>query len=391
MYVATADEALSRSHPKPAVRSGRTTSPMGPPSKRGLGLLAGHRRVAGACPTSRPDDDLIALDAANGQPVTEFGAAGVVDMGQVYNGAPTVYKNLVLVGTNTPPGAVRGFDTRTGAKVWEFRSVPQEPKRPGSRPGKTAAGKDQAGAISWAFSMTIDPQRNTLYAIFDSPTPDYYGGDRHGDNLFANSVVALDAETGAYKWHFQTTHHDLWDYDIPSPPALLDVSINGRMTPVLAVAHKTGYMYVLNRDDGKPVFGIEERPVPASEVPGEQSSPTQPIPVKPGPIARVSYTPGRHRHRRRHHRRTCRLLQGARAAQRRLLQRRAVHAVPASRARARRRGRRSCFPGSVGGANWGGTASDPELGYIFVNTMDEASIGWIEKRPVATARRLPAQ
>jgi quinoprotein glucose dehydrogenase len=157
-------------------------------------------------------------------------------MGQMYNGSPTIYKDLALIGTNGPPGSVRGFDVRTGAKRWEFRAIPQEAEAIGFETWENDGWKDQAGAISWAFSMTVDPQRNVLYAIFDSPTPDYYGGYRHGDNLFANSVVALDAETGAYKWHFQTTHHDLWDYDIPSPPGLLDVRINGALVPVLAIA-----------------------------------------------------------------------------------------------------------------------------------------------------------
>jgi quinoprotein glucose dehydrogenase len=113
---------------------------------------------------------------------------------------------------------------------------------------------------------TPAPRRSV---VFDSPTPDYYGGNRHGDNLFANSIVALDASTGGYKWHFQTTHHDLWDYDIPAPPGLLDVTIDGRTVPILALAHKTGYMYILDRETGKPVFGIEERRVPPSDVPGE--------------------------------------------------------------------------------------------------------------------------
>jgi quinoprotein glucose dehydrogenase len=359
--------------------------PMGPPSKRGLGYWAG----TGTSPARvyfTAGRRLIALDAENGQPAAEFGAAGLADMGQVYNGAPTVYKNLVLVGSNTSPGAVRGFDARTGARVWEFRSVPQEPEAPGFETWEDGSWKDHAGAISWAFSMTIDPQRNTLYAVFDSPIPDYYGGARHGDNLFANSVVALDAETGAYKWHFQTTHHDLWDYDIPAPPGLLDVPVGGRMTPVLAVAHKTGYMYVLNRDDGKPVFGIEERPVPASDVPGEQSSPTQPIPVKPGPIARVSYAPGDIV--------TAADTNAEHAAFCRQLEQRSggfynagsftpyLHRAPGAPPRST-----ILFPGSVGGANWGGTASDPALGYVFVNTMDEASIGWIERRPGADGYR----
>ena len=352
--------------------------PAGPPSKRGVAYWADTVTSPGRI-LFTAGRRLVALNAETGQPVAEFGTRGVVDMGQVYNGAPTVYKSVVLVGTNTSPGAVRGFDARTGRRLWEFRSVPQESEAPGFETWEDGSWKDHAGAISWAFSMTIDPRRNTLYAVFDSPIPDYYGGSRHGDNLFANSVVALDAETGAYKWHFQTTHHDLWDYDIPAPPALLDVPIAGRMTAVLAIAHKTGYMYVLNRDDGKPVFGIEERPVPASDVPGEQSSPTQPIPMKPAPISRVSYVPGDIV--------TAADTSAEHAAFCRQLEQRSggfhnagsftpyLHRAPGAPPRST-----ILFPGSVGGANWGGMASDPTLGYVFVNTMDEASIGWIERR-----------
>ena len=352
--------------------------PMAPPSKRGLGYWPG----TGAGPARiyfTAGRRLVALNAITGQLIADFGTAGVVDMTQVYNGTPTVYKNVVLVGTNSSPGAVRGFDARTGARLWEFRSVPQEAEAPGFETWEDGSWKDHTGAISWAFSMTIDPQRNTLYAVFDSPIPDYYGGNRHGDNLFANSVVALDAETGAYKWHFQTTHHDLWDYDIPAPPALLDVPIGGRMTPVLAIAHKTRYMYVLNRADGKPVFGIEERPVPASDVPGERASPTQPIPVKPPAIARVSYAPGdivTADDTTAEHAAFCRQLEQRsggfyNAGSFTPYLHRAAGAPPRSTI---------LFPGSVGGANWGGTASDPSLGFVFVNTMDEASIGWIERR-----------
>jgi glucose dehydrogenase len=385
MYVATATSVVALA-PETGREIWTYDVPTGSPSKRGLGYWPGF----GASPARvvfTSGRRLMALNAATGRPVSEFGVSGIVDMGQIYNGAPTIYKNVILVGTNTPPGAVRGFDARTGAKVWEFRAVPQEAEAPGFETWEQDGWKDQAGAISWAFSMTVDPQRNILYAIFDSPTPDYYGGYRHGDNLFANSVVALDAETGAYKWHFQTTHHDLWDYDIPSPPGLIDVRVDGRVVPVLAVAHKTGWMYVLDRDTGKPVFGIEERPVPASEVPGERSSPTQPIPVKPGPLSRVSYKPEDIV--------TAAETSAEHAAFCKALEQRSggfYNDGPFTPYRYRAEGAapRSTilFPGSVGGANWGGTASDPSLGYIFVNTMDEASIGWIEKRGVRDGRDL---
>ncbi|NOT43919.1 MAG: PQQ-binding-like beta-propeller repeat protein [Acidobacteria bacterium] len=321
---------------------------------------------------------LLALDAATGEPVRAFGVeddvVGEVALESPYQSAPTLYGSLLIVGSNGAPGAVRAYDARTGGRVWEFRSVPQ----PAERAQETWAGDSwqTAAPIAWTFSLTIDAARGTVYAVFDSPTPDYYGGARAGNNLYANSIVALDAATGAYRWHFQTVHHDLWDYDLPAPPGLIDVTVNGTRVPALAQAGKTGYLYILNRVTGEPLFGIEERPVPSSPVPGEQSSPTQPIPVKPGPIARVQFAPGDLV--------TAADTTEAHAAFCRALAERSgglYNAGPFTPYLPRTDGRSTVlFPGSVGGANWGGTASDPSLGYVFVNTMDEASLGWIESR-----------
>jgi quinoprotein glucose dehydrogenase len=349
----------------------------GVPSRRGMGYWSGPGGPAYVYFTS--GRRLFALNAATGRPVPGFGSQGVVDMGQPYNGAVTVFRDRLLVGTNGAPGAVRAFDARTGGRLWEFRSVPQGSGEPGYDTWANGSAKGATGAISWAFSMTLDPARNTLYAVFDSPTPDYYGGHRHGNNLFANSVVALDLDTGRYKWHFQTTHHDIWDYDIPQPPLLLDVEIDGRRTPLLTLAHKTGYMYILDRETGQPVFGIEERPVPPSDVPGEQASRTQPIPIRPPPLARVSYEPGdivTAADTNAEHAAFCAAL-----AERSGSLHNAgpftpyLHRAPGAPPRST-----ILFPGSIGGANWGGSAADPALGYVFVNTMDEASIGWMERR-----------
>jgi quinoprotein glucose dehydrogenase len=323
---------------------------------------------------------LIALDAASGEPVPAFGAGGEIAMPVRYDGAPTIFENLVIVGSNTPPGGVRAYDARTGREAWAFLSVPRQGEA-GSESWKDEAWRNNSGALHWAFSMTIDAEHRTLYGVFDAPGPsDYYGGDRPGDNLFGNSIVALDVDTGKRKWHYQVVHHDLWDYDVPSPPGLLDVTIGGERVPLLAVAAKTGYLYLLNRVTGEPVFGIEERPVPSSEVPGEVASPTQPIPVKPPPISRVSFAAGD-------------IVTAADTT--------AAHAAFCADL-AKRSGKLVnegsftpypyrppgapavsvvLFPGSIGGANWGGTASDPSLGLYFVNTQDEASIGWIEAAP----------
>jgi glucose dehydrogenase len=323
---------------------------------------------------------LIALTARTGVPVGSFGADGVVDMVAPYHSAPTVYKNLLILGTNGSPGGVRAFDARSGAKVWEFSAVAQ-PGDPANKTWEAGSWRNRSGTYSWAFSQTLDAERGLLYVAIEAPGPnDYWGGDRLGDDLYGNSLVALEADTGKLKWYFQAVHHDLWDYDLPAPPALLDVSVNGRLTPILALAAKTGYMYILDRVTGKPVFGIEERAVPPSGAPGERSSSTQPIPVKPPPIARVGYRADdivTAKDTSADHAKFCR----------ELAQRsggfsnegpftpyvfRDAGASPFSTI---------LFPGSIGGANWGGTAADPSLGYVFVNTNDEASIGWIEKAP----------
>jgi quinoprotein glucose dehydrogenase len=383
MYVLTADSAAALD-PDTGQPVWQYRVEGGVPSRRGMGYWSAPGVEGRVYFTS--GRRLIALDARAGTPVAGFGTNGIADIERQYNGTVTVYRDLLLLGTNAAPGAVRAFDARTGRKVWEFRSVPQAPGDPGYETWENGSAKGSTGAISWAFSMTIDPDRNTLYAVFDSPTPDYYGGDRHGANLYANSIVALDATAGTYKWHYQTTHHDLWDYDIPQPPVLLDVLIDGRLTPILTLAHKTGYMYVLNRESGRPVFGIEERPVPPSDVPGEKASPTQPIPVKPPPIAKVSYQPGdivTAAETNEEHAAFCRAL----AARSGGLHNAGpftpyLHRAPGAPPRST-----VLFPGSVGGANWGGSAADPALGYVFVNTMDEASIGWIELRAGRSGQR----
>ena len=212
-----------------------------------------------------------------------------------YDSAPVVYKNMLLVGANTgeapatgQPGDTRGYDARTGAKVWDFHSVP-EPGEPGHESWEGDGWKGRSGVNNWGFSLTVDTERGIVYTVFGGPNTNYWGGDRHGNDLFGNSVVALDAETGKMKWYYQVVHHDIFDYDLPPAPLLMDVTVNGKKVPILAQTTKSGYMYILDRVTGKPVFGVEERPVPKSDVPDEQSSPTQPIPVKPPPLARNSF------------------------------------------------------------------------------------------------------
>jgi glucose dehydrogenase len=378
MYVAASDRVVAL-EPETGREVWRYTLKTGAPSRRGVAYWPGD--------TANPprifftaERRLIALSARGGEPVSGFGKDGEVDMIAPYNSAPTVYNDLLILGTNGSPGGVRAFDARSGAKRWEFNSVAQ-PGDPANKTWNAESWKNRSGTYSWAFSQTIDTERGLLFVAIEAPGPnDYWGGDRLGDDLYGNSLVALDANTGTLKWYFQAVHHDLWDYDLPSPPALLDVTVNGRRVPILALAAKTGYMYILDRVTGKPVFGIEERPVPPSGAPGEKSSPTQPIPIKPPPIARVGYKADEivtAADTTADHAKFCRELTERSGG--------FYNEGPFSPYVYRDTGAKPfstiLFPGSIGGANWGGTAADPTLGYVFVNTNDEASIGWVEKAP----------
>ncbi len=331
---------------------------------------------------------MFALNAKTGKLDPGFGKEGEVDIVVPYNSAPTIYKNLVILGANVPeaqrannpPGNTRAYDARTGAKVWEFRSIPQ----PGEKGSETWIGdgwKNRTGVNNWGFYMTIDEQRGILYNTFGSPASDFYAGDRPGNNLYANSIVALEAATGKYLWHFQAVHHDQWDMDLPPAPTLLDLSIKGRMTPILAQGGKTGFVYILNRVTGEPIFGIKETPVPQSTVPGEKSSPTQPIPVKPPPIARTTFAMSdlvRAEDTNEAHAKACADL--VRKSGGTIHNEgpftpwsyRAPDAAPVSSV---------IFPGPIAGNDWGGLSLDPNLGYLFINSSDYGALGWIEKMP----------
>ena len=354
----------------------------GAPSRRGLAYWPGDGTTAPRVIVTA-GRRLIALDAKTGLPSAGFGSGGEVDLGVPYNSVPLVHRNVVVVGANTPPGTSggignpRAFDARTGAKLWEFSSVAQ----PGTKGNETWEGeswKGRLGVNAWPFYFTVDVARGVLYLPLASPIAGNYGGDRKGANLFGNSVVAVDLQTGAYKWHFQTIHHDLWDADPPAPPSLFDIVRNGRTTPALALTTKSGYMYVLNRETGQPIFGVEERAVPASDVPGEATFPTQPFPIKPAPIARVAYGPNdlvTAADTTPEHARACAELVETVGG--------VINAGPFTPWRFRGDGRTSpstlVFPGGLGGANWGGTAFDPQTGYVFVTTQDVGALGSIER------------
>jgi quinoprotein glucose dehydrogenase len=209
--------------------------------------------------------------------------------------APTIYKNLIITGAGTgegpggsnagtgPAGDTRAWDARTGKLVWTFHSVP----RPGEFGYDTWGGdsaKNRSGVNVWGYT-SLDAERGILYMPLGAPNNDRVGIDRPGNNLFSSSVVAVDANSGKYLWHFQLVHHDIWDYDTQSAPLLVDLHRDGQIVPAVIVVNKTGLMFTFNRVTGRPLFDIEERPVPKSDVPGEQASPTQPFPVKPPPLA----------------------------------------------------------------------------------------------------------
>jgi quinoprotein glucose dehydrogenase len=326
---------------------------------------------------------LIAVNANTGKLDPGFGKEGELDLVVPYNSVPLIYKNVVVVGANTPtgpvgaPGNARAFDVRTGAKLWEFSSVAQ-PGQPGHDSWEGESWKNRSGVNAWPFYFTVDEQRGLVYLPLASPTSDFYGGDRRGANLYGNSVVAVDLQTGKYKWHFQTIHHDLWDHDPPAPPTLFDIVRGSNTIPALALTTKSGYMFILNRETGKPIFGVQERPVPKSDVPGEQSFPTQPFPVKPPPIARNSYRAEdlvTAEDTNTEHAQACRELVAKNGG--------VSNAGPYTTWAYRPEGApikaSLVFPGGLGGANWGGIAWDPNSKYAFVVSQDVGALGWVEK------------
>lgn len=253
---------------------------------------------------------LYSLRASDGKPNTAFGDNGVInlktpevmqtgmDKPYILPSPPVVYKNLVITGAGPgegpggsnngagPAGDTRAWDLRTGKLVWTFRTVP----RPGEFGADTWGGdsaKNRSGVNVWGY-MTVDAGRGILYMPLGAPNNDMVGTDRPGNNLFSSSLVAVDANTGKYLWHFQVTHHDIWDNDTQSAPMLVDVKKDGRTIPAVITVNKNALMFILDRVTGKPIHGVEERPVPKSEVPGEMTSPTQPFPVKPEQLSQGS-------------------------------------------------------------------------------------------------------
>ena len=339
---------------------------------------------------------LYAIDAATGQPVAGFGDGGSVAVGAVsYGGTPTLYRNVAIIGAATqevpqgPPGNPRAFDVVTGKKLWEFWSVAQ-PGQPGhetwgmSASHNTSGWQRRSGANMWAFHAPVDAERGIVYIPIGSPATNYYGGDRPGNNAYGNSIIAVDAQSGKYLWHFQTVHHDIWDTDMPTAGALFDFVLNGKRTPAIAHVGKSSYVYVLDRTTGKPLIEVKETPVPAGDVPTEWYSPTQPIPVRPRALSRVSFDPKidlvRPEDTTPEHVAACvAMMERAggyyNAGPFTPFMFKALDAPPKSTIQS---------PGGTGGVNWGGMSMDPVNGVFYVNAQNTTLVGWVQPRPLAT-------
>ncbi|MDZ7630155.1 MAG: pyrroloquinoline quinone-dependent dehydrogenase [Gemmatimonadaceae bacterium] len=326
---------------------------------------------------------LIAIDAATGRPIPAFGVNGAVDLTArlrrptnrahyTNTSPPMVFGNLVIVGNgvgdrlryrNDTPGDVQAFDVRTGRRVWTFHTVPDSGEF-GWRTWEDGSYAYMGHTNVWA-PMSLDVSRGLLFLPVSTPTNDWYGGDRKGDNLFAESVVALDARTGRRVWHYQVVHHGLWDYDLPAPPVLATIRWRGAPRDVVAVPSKTAWIYVLDRVTGRPIWPIPEVPVPTSDVPGERTAPTQPMPTIPAPFARQSVTEAE-----------------------------LIDFTPELQRRAREvfRQYRSgpiftppslqgtiTMPGAIGGAGWGSTSYDPRTQTLFVKATNSPALYRIQR------------
>ncbi len=316
---------------------------------------------------------LIALDAETGRPVSSFGQDGRVDLTQglrrpverklvSVTSPPIVVGDVVVIGgavddfqdrKEMPPGDVQGFDVRTGKRRWIFHTVPQEGE----------FGNDTWEDGSWRYTgntnvwtvMSADPELGYVYLPVSTPTNDWYGGHRKGDGLFGESLVCLNAKTGKRVWHFQMVHHGLWDYDLPCAPNLIDVTVNGERVKAVAQVTKQAFCFVFDRKTGKPLWPIDERPVPQTTVPGDRSAPTQPFPTRPAPFDRqgmseddlIDYTPE------------------LRAEAKEILKtwnHGPLYTPPTTK-------RTIMMPGWVGGASWAGAAADPETGWLYVPSI----------------------
>lgn len=346
------------------------------PPLRGIGYWPGDKTHGARLVFGTQRGLLVALDAATGRPASGFGDNGIVNtrtpeiMNRLptapygYSAPPTIYKNLAILGSRVQErpskgaaGDARAWDILTGKLVWTFHSIPQ-PGEAGHETWEGDSWKQRSGVNQWNMS-TVDEARGIAYLSFGAPTYDRYGGDHLGDNLYSSSVVAVNAATGKYLWHFQTTHHDIWDLDQHVPPTLLTVKKDGKSIPAVAVMNKMSLLFILDRVSGKPIFGVEERQVPPSSVVGERASPTQPFPVKPLPLSRTTFDLSEIATVTPEHNALCKAI----VAKDNMIGTTTYEPLRDDRITIR-------FPAATGGPAWGGGAFDPDRGlYIFNNTQ----------------------
>ncbi len=354
---------------------------------RGVSYWPGDRTHVALILAGTTDGRLRALDARTGMPVTSFGdggsinlRAGVADrfpnMPVTLPSPGIVYRNLIITGSrgqeDNPDGPapdVRAWDLRTGKLVWTFHTIPH-PGEPGYDTWPADYWKTAGSPGNWG-SGSVDLQRGLIFLPIGQPAAQYYGGARAQTNLYSSSVVALDANTGKVRWHFQLTHHDVWDYDNAATPALVDIVQRGRRIPAVVTVAKSGLMFFLHRETGKPVYPVEERPVPQSDIPGEATWPTQPFPLKPPPLSRLGIQPDEIFTGEPGHEKFCRDL---------VAQIGGIHNLGPYTPYSSRE-YRIVFPGQQGGPNFGGVAVDPATNYVFVNSRDVGGLGKMEKTP----------
>ncbi len=329
---------------------------------------------------------MIAIDVTTGKPAPGFGAEGLLDLLKGVLGdlpdarfalqsPPVVYKNIVITGSANGEGSpsqgaygdIRGWDAGSGKLLWTFHTVPR-PGEPGTETWPPDAWKNRSGTNAWGF-LTVDTARGIVYVPLGAPTSDFYGADRHGDGLYGNSLVALDAATGKRKWHQQLVHHDLWDFDAAAAPVLFEAVRNGRTIPAVAQITKMGILFAFDRVTGKPLYGMEERAVPQSTIPGEKTSATQPFPLKPPPLSRVAFTKEEIYNLTPDHAAFCREL----FDNEHMTIGGLYTPMPLD-------GNALMFPSTLGGGNWGGVSVDPSLGYLFTNINNLGQWGHMEKK-----------
>ena len=376
MYIGTPYGRVSALDPTTGKQIWTYKLPSGEPATRGVEYFPGDKQTPPQIVVGTSDAKLFTLDAKTGALNTSFGVNGVVDLNTPeithnleeatdgISSPPIMFENLIILGGKTtesggpgPAGDVRAFDIHTGKLAWTFHSIPQ-PGEPNYGGWVGESAKYRSGVNVWGL-ITVDAKRGIAYLPFGAPSGDAFGGDRPGDNLYGTSVVAVDAKTGKYIWHFQLVHHDIWDFDAETPPLLMDVKKDGKTIPAVAVIAKDALLYLLDRTNGKPIYGVEERPVPQSQVPMEKTSPTQPFPVKPEPLARQSMTMAD----------IATVTPELEAACRKLVADNHLELggpfLPETYNHVRVN-----FPSEIGGVNWPGGAFNPQLGYYFIYVMD---------------------